>query len=109
MSHFGTIVARGSRTHGSSVASGSLRPFGPVSGLNVARGSSVGCWAYKSGLKIFVRAPEVPFLSPKFGHFWQKCPYLGTQKWHFQYPNENFKTTFISPTSPKNGGFHLKI
>ena len=28
-------------TRGSSVASGSLRPFGPVSGLNVARGSSV--------------------------------------------------------------------
>ena len=28
-------------TRGSSVASGSLRPFGPVSGSNVARGSSV--------------------------------------------------------------------
>merc|ERR1719237_289359 len=28
-------------TRGLSVASGSLRPFGPVSGLNVARGSSV--------------------------------------------------------------------
>ena len=34
--HFGTIVARGS-----GVASGSLRPFGPVSGSNVAHGSSV--------------------------------------------------------------------
>merc|ERR1712016_570148 len=33
---FGTIVARGSRTHGSNVAFGSLRPFGP--GSNVARG-----------------------------------------------------------------------
>ena len=39
--HFGTIIARGSRTRGSSVASGSLRPFGPLSGSNVARGSSV--------------------------------------------------------------------
>ena len=28
-------------TRGSSVASGSLRPFGPVSGSNVARGLSV--------------------------------------------------------------------
>ena len=34
--HFGTIVARGSRTRGSNVAFGSLRPFGP--GSNVARG-----------------------------------------------------------------------
>ena len=32
-----TIVARGSRTRGSNVAFGSLRPFGP--GSNVARGS----------------------------------------------------------------------
>jgi len=63
--HFGTIVARGSRTRSSSVAFGSLRPFGPGSnvasssrtrgssmafnslrpfgpGSNVARGSSVG-------------------------------------------------------------------
>ena len=38
--HFGTIVACGSRTRCSSVASGSLRQ-GPVSGSNVARGSSV--------------------------------------------------------------------
>merc|ERR1712112_298437 len=37
--HFGTIVARGSRTHSSNVAFGSLRPFGP--GSNVARGSNV--------------------------------------------------------------------
>ena len=41
MSHpyipFGTIVARGSGTHGSPEAFGSLRPFGPC--LNVARGS----------------------------------------------------------------------
>ena len=36
--HFGTSVARGSRTGGSNVAFGSLRPFGS----NVARGSSVG-------------------------------------------------------------------
>ena len=26
----------------------------------------------------------------------QKFPNLGTQKWHFQYPNENFETPFIS-------------
>ena len=33
--HFGTSVARGSRTRGLNVAFGSLRPFGP--GSNVAR------------------------------------------------------------------------
>ena len=27
-----------------------------------------------------------------------------TQKWHFGCRNENFKTTFISPTSLKNNG-----
>ena len=38
---------------------------------------------------------------PKHGYFWQK---MGTKKWHFGCPNENSKTTFISPTSPKNNG-----
>ena len=26
------------------------------------------------------------------------------QKWHFGCPNETLKTTFISPTTPKNDG-----
>ena len=60
-----------------------------------------GCWTYKSGLRIFVRASEVPFF---YGHFWQKCPSLRAQKWHFGCPDENSETTFISPTSPKNDG-----
>ena len=64
-----------------------------------------GCWAYKSGLRIFVRVPEMPFWACKDGHFWQKCPCLDTKKWHFQCPNENSETTFISLTSPKNGEF----
>ena len=34
--HFGTIITRGSRTRGPSVASGSQKPFGPVSGSHVA-------------------------------------------------------------------------
>ena len=39
-----------------------------------------------------------------YGHFWQKCPSLSAQKWHFGCPDENSETTFISPTSPKNDG-----
>ena len=39
--HFGTIIARGSRTRGSNVAFSTQRPFGPVSGSNVACGSSI--------------------------------------------------------------------
>ena len=68
------------------------------------KGNSIifgGCWTYKSGLRIFVRASEVPFF---YGHFWQKCPSLRAQKWHFGCPDENSETTFISPTSPKNDG-----
>jgi len=48
--------------------------------------------------------PKCHFWAHKDGHFCQKCPYLGTKKWHFGCPNENSKTTFISPTSPKNDG-----
>ena len=29
---------------------------------------NVDCWAYKSGLKIFVCAPKVPFFVPEYGH-----------------------------------------
>ena len=29
------------------------------------------------------------------------------QKWHFGCPNETLKTTFISPTTPKNDGIAL--
>ena len=49
------------------------------------------------------------FWARKDGHFWQKCPNSGTKKWHFGCPNENSKTTFISPTSPKNDKFHLEL
>ena len=46
----------------------------------------------------------------KMGTFAQKCPYSGTEKWHFGYSNGNSKTTFISLASPKNDGmaFDLK-
>ena len=48
--------------------------------------------------------PKCHFLVPEYGHFWQKCPSLRAQKWHFGCPDENSETTFISQTSPKKDG-----
>ena len=62
------------------------------------------CWAYKSGLGIFVRALEVPFFILKNGHFWQKLPSLRVEKLYFGCPSKNSENTFISQTSPKNDG-----
>ena len=41
--------------------------------------------------------------------FAQKCPFLDPKKWHFEWPNQNSKTTFIVQTFPKYGpyGFDL--
>ena len=57
-----------------------------------------GCWAFKSGLRILVRKTKGPFFVPGDDHFW-----------HFYMTkngcrNKNSENTFISPTSPKNGG-----
>merc|ERR1719322_1885451 len=39
----------------------------------------------------------------------QKCPFSDQKKWHFEWPNQNSKTTSIVRTFPKNGpyGFDL--
>ena len=53
-----------------------------------------GFWGlvYKSGLRILIRATEVPFLvTPKWG-----C-----QKWRFGCPNQNSETTFQYKLAPK--------
>ena len=41
--------------------------------------------------------------------FGQKCPFSDQKKWHFEWPNQNSKTTFIVQTFPKYGpyGFDL--
>ena len=41
------------------------------------------------------------FLWSENGHFCQKCPSLRPKKWHFEWPNQNSKTTFIVQTFPK--------
>ena len=46
---------------------------------------------------------------PKVINFGQKCPFSDQKKWHFEWPNQNSKTTFIVRTFPKYGpyGFDL--
>ena len=38
-------------------------------------------------------------------HFWQKWPFSDPKKWHFEWPNQNSKTTFIVQTFPKYGPY----
>ena len=57
------------------------------------KGNSIifgGCWAYKSGLRFFVWALEVPF--------------SGVQTWDLERPNPKTETTFTSQTSPQKIG-----
>ena len=51
--------------------------------------------------------PKNHFWALENGHFWPKCSLLGTKKWDFEHPNLKTETTFISPTSPKNGGIDI--
>ena len=41
----------------------------------------------------------------KDGHFWQKWPFLDQKKWHFEWPNQNSRNTFIVQTFPKYGPY----
>ena len=36
-------------------------------------------------------------------HFCQKCPSLRPKKWHFEWPNQNSKTSFTVQTFPNFG------
>ena len=53
---------------------------------------------YKSGITTLVWLLEVPFLGLKDGHFFAK---VTKKKWHFGWPIQNSKTTFIVQTFPK--------
>merc|ERR1711928_170484 len=44
-------------------------------------------------------------LGDENGHFCQKCPSLRPKKWHFEWPNQNSRTTFIIQTFPKYGPY----
>ena len=52
------------------------------------------------------------FFGLKDRHFWQKWPFLDQKKWHFEWPNQNSKTTFIVQTFPKychKGFYFMKL
>ena len=57
-------------------------------------------------LDFWIGHSEVPFFLVTFG---QKCPFSDQNKWHFEWPNQNSKTTFIVQTFPKYGpyGFYF--
>ena len=65
-----------------------------------------GVFVLKSGLRILIRAPEVPFsvppITPKMGHFGCFWLFWGYRKWHFGCPNQNSKTTVQYKYPPYN-------
>ena len=44
-----------------------------------------------------------------FLHFLPKVPIFGPKKWHFEWPNQNSKTTFIVQTFPKYGHYDFYL
>ena len=61
------------------------------------------CKTIKVVLEFWFGHPKCQFLWSKNRHFCQKCPSLRPKKWHFEWPNQNSKTTFIVQTFPKYG------
>ena len=49
------------------------------------------------------------FCGLKDWHFWQKWPFSDQKKWHFEWPNQNSKTTFIVQTFPKYGPYDFYL
>ena len=49
------------------------------------------------------------FFGLKDWHFWQKWPFSDQKKWHFEWPNQNSKTTFIVQTFPKYGPYDFYL
>merc|ERR1711926_63182 len=49
------------------------------------------------------------FTREKGPKFWQKCPFSDQKKWHFEWPNQNSKTTFIVQTFPKYGPYDFYL
>ena len=49
------------------------------------------------------------FFGLKDWHFWQKWPFSVQKKCHFEWPNQNSKTTFIVQTFPKYGPYDFYL
>ena len=69
-------------------------------------------WTLKVVLGFWFCHQKCHFLWSENRHFCQKCPSLRPKKWHFEWPNQNSKTTFIVQTFPKycrNGFYFMKL
>ena len=60
-----------------------------------------GCWAYKSGLRIFVRAPEVPFFGTRIWALLSKVPFFTCPKMALPVPKRKFEDHFYKPNIPQ--------
>ena len=60
-----------------------------------------GCWREKVVSDFGFGHSKSHFWAPENGHFWQKCPFLGAQKWVFECPNRKTETTFSRQHPPK--------
>ena len=52
---------------------------------------------------------EVPFFWVRKWPLLPKVPIFETKKWHFEWPNQNSKTTFIVQTFPKYGPYDFYL
>ena len=68
----------------------------------------VNVWTIKVFLEFWLGHSKCLFLWSKNGHFCQKCPSLRPKKWHFEWPNQNSRTTFIVQTFPKYDIINVK-
>ena len=82
---------------------------------------SLGCFGIRNSDKFILHFNQVCFqiygMAPPYPIYMgkrakispKKCQFLDQKKWHFEWPNQNSKTTFLVQTFPKNGpyGFDL--
>ena len=81
-----------------------------INSPNKSQGTIFGeCLNYKSGLRILIWPLKVPFFWSQRLALLAKVTVFRPKKWHFEWPNQNSKTTFIVQTFPKYGpyGFDL--
>ena len=58
-------------------------------------------WTIKVVMEFWFGHSKCHFFGLKDWHFWQKWPFSDQKQWHFKWPNQNSKTTFIVQTFPK--------
>ena len=69
-----------------------------------------GVFVLKSGLRILIRAPQVPFIgTPKIAKNTQNGRFGGYRKWHLGCPNQNSETTSIDQNHPQKDTFGTQI